>query len=251
MTASPLQHHCVNADARRPEGYREVLQGAQARLLHTDPPYCLLTRRRKGGDLRDAREHKKIDRNPIVRFETVRDYRAFTEAWMGEALQHLTPDATLAIWTNFLGKEPILTAARALGFGCFRGEFVWGKKTREVNGNETTLRVYEVALVLTREPAPPPTPASAAIPWAVAAGYDDDGEAAAWGSHPHHKPFHVLEPLVRTYSLPGDWVLDPFAGSGSMPAAALRLERHAACLEVEPEWATRVSARLAATALRE
>jgi site-specific DNA-methyltransferase (adenine-specific) len=41
-------------------------------------------------------------------------------------------------------------------------------------------------------------------------------------------------------------VLDPFAGSGSIAAAALRLGRRAACLEIEPDWARRVSERLAA-----
>ncbi len=237
----------ARADAREPEGYRTVLGGAKATFLHTDPPYCLLTRRRKGGDERDPRAHKKIDRNPIVRFETVRDYRAFTEAWMARAVEHLTQDATLAIWTNLLGKEPILAVARALGFGHQRGEYVWGKRTTDKNANEQLLRVYEVALVLSRTPEPPRGPEALPTVWAVVGGYDDDAEAARWGNHPHHKPFSVLEPLVRTWSRPGDWVLDPFAGSGSMPSAALRLGRRSACLEVEPEWAERVGRRLRET----
>jgi site-specific DNA-methyltransferase (adenine-specific) len=78
----------------------------------------------------------------------------------------------------------------------------------------------------------------------VAAGYDDDGEAARFGNHPNHKPFGVIEPLLRAYSRPGDLVLDPFAGSGSIPAAALRLSRGAISLEIEAEWAARVSERL-------
>jgi site-specific DNA-methyltransferase (adenine-specific) len=54
----------------------------------------------------------------------------------------------------------------------------------------------------------------------------------------------VIEPLLRAYSRPGDLVLDPFAGSGSIPAAALRLSRGAISLEIEAEWAARVSERL-------
>jgi site-specific DNA-methyltransferase (adenine-specific) len=79
----------------------------------------------------------------------------------------------------------------------------------------------------------------------VAAGYDDEGEARHWGSHPNHKPFSVLEPLVREWSDPGQLILDPFAGSGSIPAAAMRLQRRAACSEIAPEWVERVSRRLA------
>ena len=248
---SPDSLRCIHADSREPDGYRAALGDTRAALLHTDPPYCLLTRRRKGGDLRDPRAHKKIDQNPIVRFETVRDYREFSEAWLSRAVAHLTPDAPLIIWTNLLGKEPILTAARGQGYPHLRGEYVWGKRTTDKNANEQTLRVYEVALVIARTPTSPLAPGDLPTVWAVVGGYDDDGDAARWGSHPHHKPFSVLEPLVRTYSRPGDTVLDPFAGSGSMPTAALRLGRRPACLEVEPEWAERVTRRLRETAAEE
>ena len=130
-----------------------------------------------------------------------------------------------------------------LGYGVV-GEFVWAKKTTEHAGNEQLLRVYETALVVSREPLPPLGDADPARCWCVAAGYDDDGEAARWGSHPNHKPFSVLDPLLRAWSRPGQLVLDPFAGSGSIPAAALRLGRRAACIEIEPEWTARANDRL-------
>jgi len=234
---------CVQGDARREEAYTAALGGASADALVTDPPYCLLTRRRKGGDLRDAHAGRKIDRGPVLRFETVRDYRAFTEEWLQRAISHLRPGAPLLIWTNFLGKEPISAVARALGY-LGAGEFAWAKRTTEREGNEQLLRVYETALVFLRAPLPAASPEDAARPWCVAAGYDDDGEAARWGSHPNHKPFSVLEALLRTWTRPADLVLDPFAGSGSIPAAAVRLARCAACIEIEPEWARRVTERL-------
>lgn len=239
----PLLALCVNADARTEEGYARALGDRRAHLLLTDPPYCLLTRRRKGGDLRDKRD-RKIDRGPVLRFETVRDYRAFTEAWLPKAVARLTGEAPLVIWTNFLGKEPILSAARALGYGHLAGEFVWGKRTTERDGNEQLVRVYEVALVVARAPLAPPGPGDPPRCWSAIAGYDDDGEAARFGNHPNHKPFGVVEPLVRAYSRPGDLILDPFAGSGSLPAAAVRLARGAASLEIEPDWAARVASRL-------
>ncbi|GAC1336843.1 MAG: hypothetical protein NVS2B9_02090 [Myxococcales bacterium] len=242
MTEATLAR-CVHADARTEESYSRALGDRRAQLLLTDPPYCLLTRRRKGGDLRDAKD-RKIERGPVLRFETVRDYRAFTEAWLPKAVARLDASATLAVWTNFLGKEPILAAARALGYGHLAGEFVWGKRTTERDGNEQLVRVYEVALVLTRVPLPQLGPGDPPRCWSAIAGYDDDGEAARFGNHPNHKPFGVIEPLVRAYSRPGDLVLDPFAGSGSLPAAALRLGRGAACLEIEPDWAARVGSRL-------
>ena len=224
------------------------MRGLKADLLLTDPPYCLLTRRRKGGDLRDPRP-RKIDREEVVRFESVRDYRRFTEDWLPKAVSHLTADAPVVIWTNLLGKAPILEVARACGYVHHLGDFVWAKRTREVNANEQLLRVYEVALVLTRSPltqdaslesdAPP-------LPWSVVTNYADEGEDADILAHPHHKPFSALEPLVRSWSKRGAHVLDPFAGSGSIPVAALRLGRVPHCIELREDWAARITTRLRA-----
>src|SRR5690349_12167838 len=199
---------CVHGDAREEEAYADALGGQAADALVTDPPYCLLTRRRKGGEVRDPHAGRKIDRGPVLRFESVKDYRAFTDAWLPRAAAHLRPGAPLVVWTNFLGKEPISGASARLGYQ-LAGEFVWAKQASEREGNERLLRVYETALVLLREPLPALRPADPPRCWCVAAGYDDDGEAARWGSHPNHKPFTVLEPLLRAWTRPGDLLLDP------------------------------------------
>ena len=68
-------------------------------------------------------------------------------------------------------------------------------------------------------------------------GYDDDGEASDWEHHPNHKPFSLLEPLIRAYSRPGDIVLEPFSGSGSTAAATVRLGRRARAIELRAKWA--------------
>lgn len=229
-------------DARLDETYLRLLRGEKAALLCTDPPYCLLTRRRKGGDLRDKRAGVKIDREPVVRFEDVREYRKFTSDWLPKAMLHV--DGGAIVWTNFLGKEPIRAVARDLGLH-EAGEFLWAKKSSEKEGNEQLMRVYETALVFLRQPLPALRDDQPQRVWCVAAGYDDDGEAARHGSHPNHKPFSALDALLREWSRPGDLVLDPFAGSGSIGAAALRLARRAACSEISPEWADRVARRLA------
>jgi site-specific DNA-methyltransferase (adenine-specific) len=237
---------CVTGVAADPAVLARALAGRRPALLLTDPPYCLLTRRRRGGDERDRRVRKKIDRDPVHRFEDVRSYRRFTAAWLPAAARSVEEQGTLVVWTNFLGRAPILSVAAEAGFGFLAGDFTWAKLTTEGGGNERLARVYEVALVLRRTPLPPLGPDEPARPWAVVAGYDEEGEAERWGSHPNHKPFGVLEPLIRTWSRLGDLLLDCFAGSGSIPAAALRLGRSVACIEREPDWAARVQQRLAA-----
>jgi len=234
----------VQGDARRPEVLAEALAGRRPHLLLTDPPYCLLSRRRKGGDERQPRGGRKIDRQPVHRFDDVRSYRRFTTEWLPAAAASVSEGGTVVVWTNFLGRAPILSVAADAGFPILAGEFTWAKLSREGGGNERLARIYEVALVLRRAALPLPGPGEPSRPWAVVAGYDEEGEAGRWGSHPNHKPFGVLEPLLRTWSRAGDLVLDCFAGSGSIPAAALRLGREVACIELESEWAERVSTRI-------
>jgi site-specific DNA-methyltransferase (adenine-specific) len=239
---------CVTGDATLAETWVRALGGRRAQALITDPPYCVLTRRRKDGAPRDPKA-RKIERGPLRRFESVREYREFTQAWLRLAAAHLEPAAPLVIWTNLLGRQPITTVAEELGWSHLLGEFVWGKRTREGNSGEELLRVVETALVFSRAAPPPQGPDDAALPWAVVAGYDDDGEGARWGNHPSHKPRGTLEPLLRTWTRRGDRLVDPFAGSGSIAAAALRLGREAVCIELEPDWAERIAQRLRATSV--
>ena len=258
-------------------------------LLHADPPYCLLTRRRAGGDLRDPKGRKN---EGTVRFENVAEFRRFTHSWMAAAapIARSPADATWIVWTNVLGREPTLQAAADLGWTHLAGEYLWCKRPSAIRlvprnmtpreqtsaaagngsveqqqdaddrlrrfavggnaahanaqlvshvagcGGEAALAVVEFALVLRQRPLPPLRADEAARVWACVSGFDDDGEHAQWGAHPNHKPFSVLEPLLRGLTAPGAVVLEPFAGSGSTLAAAARLSRHAAGVEIDPRW---------------
>lgn len=234
---------CLQGDSTSADAWKRLLEGRRADAVITDPPYCLLVRRRKGGDERDPKG-RKIDSGPVRRFEDVREYREFTKQWLSLAVANLAPNAPLVIWTNLLGREPITTVARSLGYAHQVGEFVWGKRTRQSNSGEELLRVVETALVFSTSAPVTASNDTPATPWAAVAGYDDDGEGARWGNHPNHKPFGVLEPLIRTWSKPGGLVVDAFGGSGSIPSAAVKLGRSAACLELEADWVTRIQERL-------
>jgi DNA modification methylase len=62
--------------------------------------------------------------------------------------------------------------------------------------------------------------------------------------HPTQKPIAALAPLVRSFSLPGELVFDPFAGSGSSCAAALLTGRKYLGIEMDSEYFEQASARL-------
>ena len=62
--------------------------------------------------------------------------------------------------------------------------------------------------------------------------------------YPTQKPFKLLRRIVALSSEPGDWVLDPCAGSGTTGAAALSLGRHAYMIDANSETEPIITERL-------
>ena len=65
------------------------------------------------------------------------------------------------------------------------------------------------------------------------------------GKHPSQKPLALLERLIEIGTAPGDLVLDPFGGAGTMALAAQRLGRRWILIESVPEYADLARRRLA------
>ena len=206
-----------------------------ASLLLADPPYLLLDRRRRFGDIRSASARpRKLDEEGVIRFRDEAAYNDFSNAWMKTTFARVAPGGTVAIWTNALGRRATLAAANSQGWTCLVAEFAWAKRTLERSAASTSLeetaRIYERALILTRgESRPLVTAALDGL--AALTGY------ASKSGHPHEKPFAVIAPIVRSLSKRGDSVLVPFAGCGGEAASAARLGRNVLALEIRKEWA--------------
>ena len=65
------------------------------------------------------------------------------------------------------------------------------------------------------------------------------------GFHPTQKPVALFEYLIRTYTEPGQVVLDNTAGSGTTAIAAINCGRDWICIERDPEYAAKAQARIA------
>jgi site-specific DNA-methyltransferase (adenine-specific) len=63
------------------------------------------------------------------------------------------------------------------------------------------------------------------------------------GKHPTQKPLSVLSRIIQASTKPGDWILDPFSGSGTTGIAANLLGRKFLGLEIEEEFLTMSKAR--------
>ena len=66
--------------------------------------------------------------------------------------------------------------------------------------------------------------------------WSDIKGASLRNGHPAPFPIELAERLIRMYSFAGDVVLDPFGGSGSVTAAAIRAGRNSVLVEIEPHY---------------
>ena len=57
-----------------------------------------------------------------------------------------------------------------------------------------------------------------------------------WGKHPTQKPLEILEKIILASTDEGDFILDPFNGSGTTGIAASKLNRKYIGIEKEKEY---------------
>lgn len=62
--------------------------------------------------------------------------------------------------------------------------------------------------------------------------------------HPCSRSLIHMDWLVNWWSEPGETVLDPFCGAGTIPLAADRMQRHGVGIEVDPSYAAMARARI-------
>lgn len=72
--------------------------------------------------------------------------------------------------------------------------------------------------------------------WLRSCWTDLPGASTTRSKHPAPYPVEVAERLIRLFSFAGDTVLDPFVGTGSTAAAAIRSGRNSISVEVEPRY---------------
>jgi site-specific DNA-methyltransferase (adenine-specific) len=176
-------------------------------LLITDPAYESLEKHRATGTTTRLK-HSKSSSNDW--FEIFRNERF--PAWFAEAYRVLAPNAHLYFYcdaeTMFVAK-PI---AEAAGFKFWK-PIVWDKVTIGM-GYHYRAR-YEFVLFFEKGKRR-----------LADLGLADIIEAPrVRGGWPTEKPVAVSEVLVRQSSAPGELVIDPFMGSGSVGAAAVGLGR--------------------------
>ena len=242
------------------------LPAASFRLIYLDPPFntghpqrrqsLTTVRSAQGGRVGFQGMTYAAIRGKVTAYnDAFADYWAFLEPRLEEAYRLLTADGTLYLHLDYREAHYAKVLLDALfGREHFLNEIIWaydyGARTRRrwPAKHDTILvyvkdpaRYYFDAATVDREPYMAPglvTPEKAArgkLPTDVWWHTIVSPTGREKTGYPTQKPEGVLRRIVRASSAPGDWVLDAFAGSGTLGAVALAEGRRFVLIDEHPD----------------
>jgi site-specific DNA-methyltransferase (adenine-specific) len=235
-------------------------------LVYIDPPFntgreqrrlTLAMTRDEGGDRvgfgGNAYRSDVVDEKAYT--DSFDDYVAFIEPRLREAHRVLNERGTLYFHIDYREAHYCkVLLDQIFGRECFLNEIIWAydygarSKSRWPAKHDTILvyvkdpaRYHFDAEAVDREPYMAPglvTAEKAArgkLPTDVWWHTIVSPTGKEKTGYPTQKPLGVLRRIVQASSAPGDWCLDFFAGSGTLGAAALELDRRCIVCDSNPE----------------
>jgi DNA modification methylase len=245
-------HRILCGDATDPADVARLLDGAEPRLLATDPPYgvSLDPTWRDGvyNELGPAeRPYLQLDPNdataaPVGRHGRTVGHRNTTLSgdtridW-SEAFE-LVPSLTVGyVWHAGVHAAAVAAGLERIGFEIV-SQVIWDKGLFAI-GRSWYHWGHEPCWVVRRHDARVPflgernqsTVWRAPSPKMIMAGSEEEKL-----DHPTQKPVVLFETPIRNHTRPGDPVYDPFSGSGTAIVAAEALGRRALAMEIDPRY---------------
>lgn len=201
-----------------------TLDAESVDLVYLDPPF------NTGRDW--SVTHEGQERRFADKWPSMAAYVGWMENRCRELRRVLKPTGSLWLHTDPHHGASYLKVMLDEVFGIenFHGEVVWKRKFGGGGGSKGFVRCHDVILVYGKtdeaETVPECVPGVDPCPctglWADLVGPPPTRERLGY---PTQKPEKLLERIVRASSSPGDTVLDPFCGSGTTLAAAVKLGR--------------------------
>lgn len=223
-----------------------LIRSGVADLIFADPPYNL------GKDFG----------NQSDRWESVPEYVAWCESWLEECMRILKDDGTIYLMaaTQYMPYLDIYLSEK-YNVLC---RIVWAYDSSGVQSKKMFGSLYEPILMANKSPrapftfnAPdilveaktgalrklmdyrkdPPQPYHATkVPGNVWTFPRVRYKMPEYENHPSQKPESLLERIILASSNPGELALDPFAGSFTASAVAVRLGRVSVGIELNEEY---------------
>jgi DNA modification methylase len=213
-------HRLLCGDSTKTECFEQLLQGEQVDMVFTDPPYNV--------NYANTAKDKMRGTNRAILNDNLGDgFYDFLLAALMPTIANCRGGIYVAMSSSEL--DVLQSAFREAG-GKWSTFVIWAKNTFTL-GRSDYQRQYEPILY--------GWPEGATRHWC-----GDRDQSDVWqikkphknDLHPTMKPVELVERAIRNSSRPGNFVLDPFGGSGTTLIAAEKSGRLARLIELDPKY---------------
>jgi DNA modification methylase len=194
-----------------------TLADASIDTILCDPPYGI-----------DANKMKKTEKHF---YEDSADYALeICKVIISQGFKKLKARGLIFLFCDIDHFIPLREYSKAQGFTAWRTPIIWHKKQHGSApwGRGGFLRTYETIMLLSKGAKELNTPGSDIIEIAKIGRGEKE--------HAAEKPEELLTHLLNISCIPGDTVLDPCCGSGSIIPAARKLKLNFFCIEQDQEY---------------
>jgi DNA modification methylase len=230
-------HRLLCGDSTNEVDVKALVGAERATLMATDPPYLV--------DY-DANNHPQSfsSRGRTTQNKTWDAYSdpesgvAFFSRFLGIALESvLAPNVAIYQW-HASRRSDLVVRAWEENEILPHQSIVW-VKTRPVLTRSHFMWQYEPCWYGWKQGSPPERrpPANQSNVWQISQKGQQDG------IHPTQKPTELFEWPLSWHTAPGEFVYEPFCGSGSQLIAAAKLGRRCLAVEIAPEFCDAIRRR--------
>ena len=246
------EHRLLCGDATSPEAVERLLNGRPPLVLITDPPYGIELdaewRDRAGLNGREPAETSYLQRTPGHRNTSI---SSDTRAEWSEAFA-LVPSLQVGyVWHASRFTREVLDGLLRIGFEHHQ-QIIWNKgravltRTHYWFQHEPCWYVRKKNVPWYGKPGGNSTVWESPSPKFIIGGSEEDKF-----DHPTQKPLELMRRPILNHTRRGEWVYDPFLGSGTTLMAAETAARRCCGLELDPKYVDVIVERWQRTTGRE
>lgn len=187
----------------------------------TDPPYAI--------DVANLQQATTalMDVTRVEETHRVEDNLDLLKSVIPHFFRVLKPTGFLVMWCDIMNWQFLYDQCSNAGFKVQRWPMTWHKTSscKCQMAHVLTTKNEEFAIVCRKENATLPKPVQTSV-----FPCPNDAEKL---SNPFAKPYDLWRFLIESFTTTGQIILDPFAGEGTCPLAALKLLRRTLAIECE------------------
>jgi len=211
---------------------KEVLKKAgKIKMILTDPPYGVAYVEGKKDFNKLGKENVKVIMNDHL--QTEEEYALFTADWMNAVKDNLDTYNSCYIFNSDLMFRALRNGIDKAGF--YSSQMIIWVKNTVVVGRKDYLPMHEVAAYCWHGRHKMNRPKAKSVIF--------HPKPSSSKLHPTMKPVGLLRKIIPNNTKAGEWIYDPFGGSGSTLIACEHMGRKCAMIELDPAYCATIVER--------